>query len=128
MQSITASSAKQYCLICVKYVLVMSTTKFSFYTYQVILVTANSKDVAINSNQTNSSDFNENCQKRLYRADHKGQTVSPAIKCAAADQRGAVWSLGRPDLPHTELRFRLKVKQQCTDLKVHNYSKQRQKL
>ena len=71
-----------------------------------------SQDVEINSNQTNLSDFNENCQKRLYRADHKGQTVSPAIKRAAADQRGAVWSLGRRDLPQTGLRFRLKVKQQ----------------
>ena len=73
----------------------------------MLLVTANSKDVAINLNLTNSNDFNENCKKRLYGADHKGQTVSPAIKRAAADQRGAVWSLGRRDLPQTGLRFRL---------------------
>ena len=119
MQSITASSTKQYCLICVKCILVMSTTKFSFYKYQILPVMTNSKDVAINLNQTISSDFKENCQKRLYGADHKGQTVSPAIKRAAADQRGPVWSLGRRDLPQTGLRFRLKVKQQCNLINKH---------
>ena len=113
MLSIKASSSNQYCLIYVKCMLILSTTKFSFEPYQALRVTEISKDVAIISNQTNSSDFNENCQKRLYRTDHKGQTVSPAIKRAAADQRGAVWSLGRRDLPQTGLRFRLKVKQQC---------------